>query len=858
MANRGVCSKHIEINGEKVSFSTHRFFALSSDGKVFRLRHYRDLLRTGVFSGERPAGNFISSNGPDDAVSVLALDKKDPMPSLDEIRLLLDWTERGPGGFVASFRSKKNEIGMPGAILGSTRDARRATNVKMPEGRIELGEGGWGHRRSPANELLMLARSDRSADSYYESAKERGERRRRLVSTMVRRDPAALSVLVRELRSKDNLRTPALLIAVDALVAGHPDGERMLTDALRRPDQPGQALRYFFDAYRDGARGGIPSTLRRAIAAAASNLYTEDAVLRFDRVRTIGVEDRSVRGSAVRFSDVIALTHPVPNGAEQSQLFGFLVGSAEPTPLLAVRERLAALPPDLVVNELEREADRLSRGGSPGLISRLPWELLATLSAGPRTDVADAEAALVVAKLKRAESRTAHKALFDEERRLRTRLRDASRAALHPNAPSLDERRERRAAALRELRTFRKSPEFLSAKNAHEDAATGVMAARARLTATATAGGKVDPAVWSVALPSLSDSQVLSLLGAFDRSGIADATRTQITERVASSQVAIPDVLRAARGATLAAAQTSGASSLSESRGASEWTSLPPSSWESSLETLVGSRVAEKLPEVKGRVLILVDGSGSMNSEVSGRKNDHRAQGYQSLTCADVAGFAAAAIASRCSTPPDVFVYDTSVIAVDELPGGVLAGSRSILGKVEGGGTDTHAAIASTWNDHDLLVILTDEQTSFVPGQPFSAPGYPADRDSAPRRSFRLPDEAKIVTVNLAGYAGSHLPDSENRRSISGWSEALFDEIRDMATVSPQAAKQQATLDRHAPSATLVACPYCEEQIETGSRYPEVQARVLGVHKVACPQKRFLGGTLEVQTGSIEDLLDLN
>jgi 8-oxo-dGTP pyrophosphatase MutT (NUDIX family) len=34
-----------------------------------------------------------------------------------------------------------------------------------------------------------------------------------------------------------------------------------------------------------------------------------------------------------------------------------------------------------------------------------------------------------------------------------------------------------------------------------------------------------------------------------------------------------------------------------------------------------------------------------------------------------------------------------------------------------------------------------------------------------------------MVTVNLAGYAGAHMDASENHRSISGWSEALFDEI---------------------------------------------------------------------------------
>ena len=797
MANKGVCSKNITIDGAKVSFATHKFFVLGPDGGVLRVRHYRDLLRTGVFSGERPVSNIISSDGPSDFVHVLALDKRDPMPSFEDVRMLLGWAERGPDGFVIGFDAKKTEAGLPGAILGKTRDARRATNVKMPADRTLLGEGGWGHKRSPVNELLMLARSDRSSDMYYESAKDRGARRRTLVKTLVGKDPGALSALIAALRTKDNLRTPALMLAVDALLAGHPEGERLLGDVLLRPDQPGQALRYFFDAYRDGVRGGIPSSLRRAVAGAATRLYTEDAVVRFDRVRTVGVEDRSAKGSAVKFADVLSLTHPVPQGEEQSQLFGFLTGSGRPTPLLAVRDTLMSLSPELAARELQFEAARLARGGAPGMLSRLPWETLAAVSTGPRTDIADAEASFADAKASRERFREASREVFAKERRLRTRVRDAVRNT-HPRgagAPDPAIAKARLAQARAELQEFRSSVEYKDAVEGMTAARNKVRDAGVRLAVTASAGGKVHPAVWPVALPSLSDGQVLSLLGAFDRSGVDGAFRDRVTERLSAARPAIPDILRTARGAALATAHLAAPADTVAFRTSGAWTSLPPSSWEAPLETLVGDRVAEKLPEIKGRVLILVDGSGSMQSEVSGRRNDHRAAGYQSLTCADVAGFAASAIASRCSTPADVFVYDTEVasggcsrgvlrlVSVEALPGGVLAGSRTILGKVSGGGTDTHAAIASTWNEHDLLIILTDEQTSFVPGQKFAhVVGYPTSPESAAKRSFRLPESAKVVTVNLAGYSGAQFPDSENRRSISGWSEALFEEVASLAT----------------------------------------------------------------------------
>lgn len=45
---------------------------------------------------------------------------------------------------------------------------------------------------------------------------------------------------------------------------------------------------------------------------------------------------------------------------------------------------------------------------------------------------------------------------------------------------------------------------------------------------------------------------------------------------------------------------------------------------------------------------------------------------------------------------------------------------------------------------------------------------------------------------------------------------------------------------------TTVTCPYCNKELDTGSRYPEQQARYLSEHKARCPQKRYLGGDLEL------------
>jgi len=786
--DRGVCSKRLTIDGRRLDFSEYSFWALSADGEAFRVRHYRDLRRTGAFAGGRESfPGFVRGPGPH-GVHVLALPKGAELPGLssrgkeavvDEIRELLVWAEKSVPGFSSAVTAMADDprVGLPGAVLGVTGDVRRASNVGTPSSRVLLGEGGLGHRRGPLGELAMLARSDRSSDGFYEPAAGRGERRRALVAKLVREDAAGLVALVSALRTRDRLRAPAVMLAVDMLVAGHPDAERLLGEVLLRPDEPGVALRYFFDAYRGGKRSGVPSALRRAVGAAAVRLYDEDAVVRFDRNRFVGVEDRSVRGRPVRFADVLALTHPVPVGDGQARLFGFLSGKGSATPLLAERARLAALDPAAVSAELAREAARLEAGGAPGLLSRLPWETLASFASPSRAGaVSGCLDRLAEVKRSRAEFQASGR--FVPLRR-ETELRALAREARVQGDGETEARLRAERAALRG------SPEFAAADAERSALKASLAAARRDAALAASGAGRVDPGVWAVALPSLSDSQVLSLLGSFDRSGVDDATRARIESRVASSRASIPDVLRTVRGAALASAvdalsgdsswPSKDASRGSVWRGRGGWAALPASSWEPVLEQLVVERVAAKLPEVKGRVLVLVDGSGSMGAEVSGRSNDQRGQGYQSLTCADVAGFAASAIVSRCSGSVDVYSYDDAVAKVDGVVG-VLDGSRRIVSSLRGGGTDTFGALTATWSGHDTVVILTDEQTSFVPGQvPY--PGSFYGNAVHERVRFDLPDEVRVVTVNLAGHAGAQFAESETRRSISGWSEALFDEI---------------------------------------------------------------------------------
>jgi hypothetical protein len=128
----------------------------------------------------------------------------------------------------------------------------------------------------------------------------------------------------------------------------------------------------------------------------------------------------------------------------------------------------------------------------------------------------------------------------------------------------------------------------------------------------------------------------------------------------------------------------------------------------------------------------------------------------------------------------DVVVYDTTAHPVDvsDAPGPITA-AQDIAKASPGGATDTWGVLMDTYDDHDLVVILTDEQTSWSPFEP-STDGYGGGyygRTRGPRRMDRLPTATKVITCNLAGDAGSHAPSHPNHLSISGVSPVVLEGV---------------------------------------------------------------------------------
>ncbi|GIG70829.1 TROVE domain-containing protein [Phytomonospora endophytica] len=239
-------------------------------------------------------------------------------------------------------------------------------------------EGAPGYERDPKGELFLLAVSNLCGEqSFYESADARDSRYIKLIRKLAVSDPDWLGRFLVWLRTTANMRSAALVGALEAAYwmvrAGIPGSRSIVSSVLRRADEPGEALAYWNARYGRA----LPKPVKRGIADAAVRLYDEYALLKYDSAN-----------AGFRFADVLDLTHPSSTSDAQGALFahaldrrhgnaGSIPGSL---PLLRSRAELMALP----VNRRRavlRDPERLKAAG-------MTWEALAGWLQGPM----DAEA----------------------------------------------------------------------------------------------------------------------------------------------------------------------------------------------------------------------------------------------------------------------------------------------------------------------------------------------------------------------------------------------------------------------------------------------------------------------------------
>jgi hypothetical protein len=168
-------------------------------------------------------------------------------------------------------------------------------------------EGGQGFLRSEKQELFLLAVTNMVGENtFYEGNGVRDARFNTLIKNITKEDPSWIAQFVGYLRDTLNMRSASLVMAVEYVRAGGPNGRQVVSSACVRADEPAEMLAYFHNKY--GRK--LPAALKRGIADSAVRLYTERNTLKFDG-----------QSKGFRFADVIELTHPKPAASWQSELF---------------------------------------------------------------------------------------------------------------------------------------------------------------------------------------------------------------------------------------------------------------------------------------------------------------------------------------------------------------------------------------------------------------------------------------------------------------------------------------------------------------------------------------------------------
>lgn len=214
----------------------------------------------------------------------------------------------------------------------STARARSGTSsIETTIGELVNHKGSAAVGFNAKSELFLAVVSDFGGEqTFYESADTRSTRISELVRKVVVEDPEWVKGLAGWLRNEANLRSISLTVSLEGAKALNeakvPGARSLVSSALLRADEPGEALAYWFANF--GRK--LPSAVKRGIADAAVKAFSEYSLAKYD-----------TPSHGFRFGDVLELTHAKPKDPKQNELFQFALKrrrdtKAEPTEALSM------------------------------------------------------------------------------------------------------------------------------------------------------------------------------------------------------------------------------------------------------------------------------------------------------------------------------------------------------------------------------------------------------------------------------------------------------------------------------------------------------------------------------------------
>lgn len=242
---------------------------------------------------------------------------------------------------------------------------------------------------------------------------------------------------------------------------------------------------------------------------------------------------------------------------------------------------------------------------------------------------------------------------------------------------------------------------------------------------------------WKLVLPKIGYMAAIRNLRNFDEAGIDNATARTLANRIADPE----EVAR---------------SKQFPFRFYSAYKNAPSLRWGQALEEAMDHSL-KNIPTLKGRTLVLIDTSASMQNPVSGKSQ------MMAVTQAAIFGLA---LKLKNYEGVDVHGFASGVFRVDPNKGMALlklvTEFEKMVGSV-GHGTEMALSVRATYKGHDRVIVLSDMQAF---GGYYSYLGV----DTA------VPKNVPIYAWNLVGYSNSALPSggNSNRYDLAGMTDSAF------------------------------------------------------------------------------------
>jgi len=181
-------------------------------------------------------------------------------------------------------------------------------------------------------------------------------------------------------------------------------------------------------------------------------------------------------------------------------------------------------------------------------------------------------------------------------------------------------------------------------------------------------------------------------------------------------------------------------------------------------------KAVENIPPFKGKVVVCVDSSGSMESPITGA----RGSATSKVTCMDVAALVASCVL-RKADECEVVRFDETAVLLKLNPRDSIMTNKSKISN-DGGGTDCGSAMRllnSKDIKADLVLFVSDNESWVDRGNYMGRTGLVAEWQKFQAKN----PKAKLVCLDITPNTHTQAPDSKNRLNVGGFSDTVFEVV---------------------------------------------------------------------------------